>query len=449
MAQKPNPAVAGGLEISYLSPDSLIPASYNPRTWDETAMMQLKESIRRFGVVDPFIVNSAPERQNIVIGGHMRLEAAKELGIKAVPVVYVNIPDIEQEKELNLRLNRNTGEFDWNLLAQFDESFLADVGFSSEELDKVFDIDETPEVFDLSKELEKLNIKNITVQKQDVYQLGEHRLMCGDSTVEADVLKLMNGEQADMCLTDEPYVLDYLHGKSRNGKATEGFGVKKNRRYLETESIPDDFIELWMSNVAKVAKPDFSIIAYEHPKNLRLLWNELEKHWRYRGTIIWKIPNRTQGFAGKYKFFNKFDIAIVGTGGDIKLNEEPESDELLENQYQAALFATAGKPYWEGYEKGKKICPSDVIEFNAADEKSSGQAIIFGVKPIEILIPYIKILTERNDLIIEPFGGSGSTLIAAEKMKRRCYLMEKVPTYAQVIINRWEKLTGRKAEKLQ
>ena len=449
MAQKPNPAVAGGLEISYLSPDSLIPASYNPRTWDETAMMQLKESIRRFGVVDPFIVNSAPERQNIVIGGHMRLEAAKELGIKAVPVVYVNIPDIEQEKELNLRLNRNTGEFDWNLLAQFDESFLADVGFSSEELDKVFDIDETPEVFDLSKELEKLNIKNITVQKQDVYQLGEHRLMCGDSTVEADVLKLMNGEQADMCLTDEPYVLDYLHGKSRNGKATEGFGVKKNRRYLETESIPDDFIELWMSNVAKVAKPDFSIIAYEHPKNLRLLWNELEKHWRYRGTIIWKIPNRTQGFAGKYKFFNKFDIAIVGTGGDIKLNEEPESDELLENQYQAALFATAGKPYWECYEKGKKICPSDVIEFNAADEKSSGQAIIFGVKPIEILIPYIKILTERNDLIIEPFGGSGSTLIAAEKMKRRCYLMEKVPTYAQVIINRWEKLTGRKAEKLQ
>ena len=162
--------------------------------------------------------------------------------------------------------------------------------------------------------------------------------------------------------------------------------------------------------------------------------------------IVWHLPNRVQGFAAKYKFFNKHDIAMVGSSKE-KLNLSPEK-ELLQNEYETALYATAGKPHWEGYEKGKKICPTDFIEYKAADEKSSGQGIIFGTKPIEILIPYIKVLTERGNLIVEPFGGSGSTLIAAEKMNRRCYLMEKSPVYAEVIKHRWERLTGRKAKKI-
>ncbi|MDO8558360.1 MAG: ParB N-terminal domain-containing protein [bacterium] len=438
----------GRLAVKYVPIDSLRPAPYNPRKWDETAAAQLRESITRFGMVDPLIVNAALGRENIIIGGHFRWETAKKMGITEVPVVFVKISDPEKEKELNLRLNRNTGEFDWNLLAEFDESFLAGIGFSSEELDEVFGIDENPEVFDLEKELRKLDIAQIEIRKGAVWQLGDHRLMCGDSTIEADVLKLMNGEKADMCFTDQPYLLDYLHGKKRHGKATTGFGLKRDRRYLETESLPDNFVELWMTNVAKVQKPDFSIIAYEHPKNLRALWNELEKHWKYRGTIFWHLPNRTQGFAAKYKFFNKGDIAIVGTGGNVELNDEPEEDELLQNEYEAALYATSGKPHWESYEKGKKICPTDFIEFKAADEKSSGQGIIFGTKPIEILVPYMKVLTVRGDIVIEPFGGSGSTLIAAEKLKRRCYLMEKSPVYAEVIRKRWEKLTGLKAHKI-
>jgi len=155
-----------------------------------------------------------------------------------------------------------------------------------------------------------------------------------------------------------------------------------------------------------------------------------------------------QGFSAKYKFFNKHDVALVGTKGNVSLNLEPESDELFQSEYENALFATAGKPHWEGYRKRKKYCPTDFIEYKAADEKSSGQGIIFGTKPLEILIPYIKVLTKRNDLIVEPFGGSGSTLIAAEKMKRRCYLIEKSPVYAEVIKKRWEKLTGHTAKKI-
>lgn len=436
------------LTIEYISTSSLRPAEHNPRTWGKEAKQQLKESIKKYGVVDPLLINSAPNRKGIVIGGHFRLEIIKELGIKEVPVVHINIPDIEREKELNIRLNKNTGEFDWQLLSNFDEDFLKDIGFSSEELDEIFGIEDTPEEFNLLKELRKLDITKITVKKGDVYQLGEHRMMCGDSTIETDILKLMDGEKADMCFTDPPYILSYLQGKKRHGKATEGFGLKRDRKYLETDELPPDFTEKWMANIAKVQKPDFSIIVFENPKNLRVIWNELEKHWRYRNTIVWRLPNRVQGFAAKYKFFNKHDIALVGTKGKVTLNLDPEADELFQNEYENALYATSGKPHWEGYEKGKKICPTDFVEFVAADEKSSGQGIIFGTKPLEILIPYIKVLTKREDLIVEPFGGSGSALIAAEKLKRRCCLMEKSPVYCEVIKSRWEKLTREKAKRI-
>lgn len=203
-----------------------------------------------------------------------------------------------------------------------------------------------------------------------------------------------------------------------------------------------------MEQIAKVQKENFSIIVYENPKNLKTIWTALEKYWKYRNTIIWHLPNRMQGFAAKYKFFNKHDFAIVGTQGDVEINDEPEDDALFQNEYETALFATSGRPQWESYEKGKKYCPTDFIEYKASDEKSSGQGIIFGTKPIEILIPYIKVLTKRNDLILEPFGGSGSTLIASVKMGRRCYIMEKSPVYAEVILNRWEKLTGKKRVKI-
>ncbi|HHT9138109.1 MAG TPA: site-specific DNA-methyltransferase [Candidatus Wunengus sp. YC60] len=436
------------IKIEHVSIDTLKPAEYNPRRWDKEAENQLKESIARFGIVDPLLVNSAPERKGVVIGGHFRLSVLKEMGYTEIPVVHISIPDIEKEKELNIRLNRNTGEFDWELLAKFDESFLSDIGFSSLDLDNIFPTEEAPEEFDLEKELRKLQIEKINIKKGDVYDLNGSRLMCGDSTITKDMKKLMGGEKADMCFTDPPYILDYLKGKKRSGKATEGFGLKRDRKYLETDILPDNFTELWMANVAKAQKPDFSIIIFEHPKNLRTIWNALEMHWKYRNTIVWRLPNRVQGFAAKYKFFNKHDIALVGTQGDVALNLEMEADELLQSEYENAIFATSGKPHWEQYEKGKKYCPTDFIDYKAADEKSSGQGIIFGTKPIEILIPYLKVLTKRGDLIIEPFGGSGSTLIAATKMNRRSFVMEKVPTYAEVIKRRWEKLTGLTAQKI-
>lgn len=433
------------LNIVYVPTETLHSPEYNPRFWSKEGTEQLKKSVRKFGMIDPLVVNSAPNRQGIVIGGNFRLKIAKELGISEVPIVQINVPNIEVEKEICLRLNKNTGEFDWDKLADFGENFLADIGFSSEELDEIFEIDETPEEFDLEKELEKLNIQNIAVQKGDVYQLGPHRLMCGDSTVEADILKLMNGEKADFCFTDPPYILDYLNTKYK-GKGS-GFGFRRNRRYLETDVLPPDFTEKWMTNIHKIQKENFHIICFENWKNIRTIWNEMEKRWKVKNMIVWHVPSRTQGFAAKYKFFSKHDIAMVGDSGETQLNLENE-EELLQNEYETALYAINGKPHWEGYSKGKKICPTDFIEFKADDAKHSGQGVVFGCKSIEILIPYIKVLTKRNDLIIEPFGGSGSTMIAAEKMKRRCYVMEKSPVYCEVIKKRWEKLTNLKAKEI-
>ncbi|MCX6810141.1 MAG: DNA methyltransferase [Candidatus Berkelbacteria bacterium] len=435
---------SGGLKIHYLPIGELNPAPYNPRKWSEMDLKNLENSIGKFGMVDPAIINDHPDRKNVVIGGHMRISVAKKMGIKEMPCVFVTIGDIEREAELNITLNKVQGEFDLDLLKAFDENLLTDVGFNSEELDEIFGIENEPENFDLDKELKKLKIDKIIVKKGDVYAIGDSKLMCGDSTIEADMLKLMDGEKADMCLTDPPYILDYLNAK-RHGKPTEGFGSKRNRKYLETDVLPDDFTEKWMANIAKVQKESFSIICYENWKNIRTIWGEMEKYWKVKNMIVWHLNNRCQGFAGKYKFFSKHDIAMVGASPDIdiKYNMEAEKDGL-QNEYETALYAIAGKPTWEGYSKGKKIQPTDFIEYHAADEKSSGQGIIFGTKPIEILIPYIKVLTKRGDLIIEPFCGSGSTGVAAIKMKRRCYLMEKSNIYAEVALNRLEKLTGQK-----
>ena len=435
------------LEIVQVKITDLKPAQYNPRKWSESATKQLTESISKFGLVDAVLVNSAKDRHNIVIGGHFRLKVAKDLGIKEVPVVYIDIPDEAKEKELNIRLNKNLGDWDYELLAEFDESLLADIGFVSEELDEIFDLStEDDEIFDLQKELEKLDIKSIDVQKGDVYQLGDSRLMCGDSTIEADFDKLMDGQQANMCMTDPPYILDYLHAK-RGGKPVTGFGAKRNRRYLETDVLPDNFSELWMTNVAKHANPDFSIICYENWKNIPVIWEAMAEHWKIKNMIVWHLSNRHQGFASKYKFFSKHDIAMVGASGTVEYNHDEEPDGLQE-EFETALYAISGKPQWEGYEGGKKYQPTDFIDYIASDEKSSGQGVIFGTKPIEILIPYIKVLTKRDDLVVEPFCGSGSTLIACTKLKRRCYIMEKSPTYAEVAMKRWENLTGLKRVKL-
>jgi hypothetical protein len=169
------------LAIQQIPIGDLKPSTYNPRTWDEAAMTQLSESIKRFGLIDPLIANSAPKRKNVVIGGHFRLAAAKNLKRAEVPVVYVNIPDIKKEKELNLRLNKNLGSWDAELLKAFDTDLLLEAGFAPDDLNDLFDdmLEVGDDGFDVGKELKKIETPN--TKPGELYQLGTHRLLCAQT----------------------------------------------------------------------------------------------------------------------------------------------------------------------------------------------------------------------------------------------------------------------------
>ena len=196
---------------------------------------------------------------------------------------------------------------------------------------------------------------------------------------------------------------------------------------------------------------------FENWKNSVELWQSLEKYWKVRNQIIWWLPNRCQGFSSKHKFFNKYDVAPLADKGKATNNNEYERElddylkekgQKLLDSYEVILYGQKGKSYWDKKKGTKWATVSDHITAPAETGKSSGQNIIFGTKPLSILVPYIKILSPRNGIVMEPFTGSGSTIIGCEIMKRKCRAIELSPLYAEVIIARWEKFTNLKAIKL-
>lgn len=459
----------------------LKPAEYNPRKWSEEDAKSLEEGIRRFGFVDPLVVNIAEGRENVVIGGHFRLEIAKRIGIEEVPVVYVNIADLAKEKELNLWLNRNVGQWDWELLSGFDEHLLSDIGFDSNELDSIFGLEETDE-FDVNTEKEKLLKEGeIRTEKGQLWELGENRLIIGDSTVRENWIRLFRDERFDFMFTDPPYRLAYSRKRVRKVKTKEGFKIKREREYIDTgetdktgkfkfgsknnrsyegvemkRGVPE--FDEWLS-IAKDFQKErgVNVMIFENWRNLRELWNAIEKYWAVRNLIIWHLPNRTQGFSRPHSFYNKYDIAFLAEHGNGPLNEEVEQevdDYLRKNaqkvldSYDVILYAHDAEDKTREFSKAEKAKwgrLTDHITWTGDTSRASGQGLVFGTKPLQILIPYMKALSPRGGVIAEPFGGSGSTIIASEILKRKCYAIELSPLYAEVILRRWERFTHRKA----
>ena len=178
----------------------LIKAEYNPRKISVVQLQELKDGIEEFGLVSPLVVNENPERKNIIVGGHQRLKIWEELGNKEVDCSIVNL-ELDKERKLNIKLNKNGGTFDDDLLKEFfDYEELIDWGFTAGEL---FDQDEKTE--GLIDDDDIPEVKESRVVRGDIWQLGQHRVMCGDSTSSDDVEKLMNGEKADMVFTDPPF----------------------------------------------------------------------------------------------------------------------------------------------------------------------------------------------------------------------------------------------------
>lgn len=425
--------------------EELKPWEKNPRKFNEKQKKRLKESLEKFNLAEPIVIN----KDGTVIGGHFRLKVLKEMGVKEVDV---RVPDREltekEVEELNLRLNKNLGEWDWDLLSNFDEELLKNVGFEDEELDEIFDL-EADEEFDVEKELEKvLENKERRCKEGDLWQLGEHRLYIGDATKKESWEMMLQGERFDFLFTDPPY--DIVVNRKK-----QGFGARKNRIYLGTlKKFPE--YDKWLSLANEFQNPlGANVMIFENWKNTVKLWQAIEKYWKIRNMIIWWLPNRHQGFSRKYVFFNKYDIAPLA--GEGVLNEEYEEElenylrergQKLLDTYEVILYGQKRESYWDRRKKSKWAKVSDHISWVAETEKSSGQNVIFGTKPIQILVPYIKILSPRGGVVVDCFGGSGSTLIACEIMKRKCRMIEIEPVYGEVIINRWEKFTGREAEKI-
>ena len=430
----------------------LKPCEWNPRSATEKQYQDLDKSLTKFNLADPIIINV----DNKICGGHFRYKILKDKHNGKDLTVDVRVPNRKltdaEMRELNIRLNKNTGEFNYDLLANFDETLLTDAGFESEEIDEIFgliDLDDELKVENLKKE-----VKGI-VKEGDIYQLGEQKIICGNTGDKKVWQKLMRKERWDFMFTDPPYRIEY--GK-RKTKTKEGFGYKRNRKYDGIEKAGGCLeYDQWLS----IAK-DFgnsngnNVMIFEYWKNTPELWAAISKYWKIRNMIIWHTNNRCSGFSMKYGFFNKYDIALLSDNDEIKINEKHEEElnnflqekgEKLLNTYEVILYAKQGKAYWER-KKGKFGYVTDVLTSEVGNASNSSTNLVFGTKPLKILVPYIKVLSPRNGIVIEPYSGSGSTLLACEIMKRKCRAIELSEINTEITILRWEKYTGLKSKKI-
>jgi len=417
------------LKVEQVPIGQLIPADYNPRKWSEGARKGLTDSLDAFGFVQPIVANSAPARKGIIIGGNFKLDIATKKGMKTVPVVWVNIPDIQKEKELNLRLNKNQGEFDNDLLAEFDEELLKQVGWESKEIDKIFDEDDEDD-FDGDKEAEA--IVTPVAKQGDIYQLGRHRLMCGDSANPDDVKKLTGGGMADMVFTDPPYNVNYA-GRGKNTSNT----IKNDD--MDEESFRKMLLA-WFQNYSTHLKQGGALYTCYASRTHREFEDALNgAGFEVRNQIIWVKKVASMGW-GDYRWKHE-PILYCHKKGDTKLNfygdrkqytewtEEMSDDELLKMIKKNITKEEEGdSTVWRLHRENKYDHPTQ--------------------KPIKLVTIAIRNSSKRDDVVLDLFGGSGSTLIASHEVNRTCWTMELDPKYVDVIIKRWEKATGEKAKKI-
>lgn len=392
------------MNIQKIRIEELKPAEYNPRKDlkpEDEEYQKIKKSLIEFGYVAPIIVNL----DMTVIGGHQRLKVLKELGYTEIECNVVDL-DKNKEKALNIALNKITGEWDdtklEELLAELKETDInMDMtGFSFDEVDNMLkDMTGSKEDdFDLEEALKE--IEEPMTKVGEVWKLGKHRLMCGNSTKKEEVMRLMNNQEADMLLTDPPYNVDY------EGKTSAALKIE-NDNMGETEFY--NFLMDAFRNMFESVKHGGSIYVF-HADTEGLNFRNAFKvvGFKLAQCLVW-VKNTF--VMGRQDYQWRHEPILYGW-------KEGAGHYFVDNRKQ-----------------------STVLEF----DKPSRNAEHPTMKPIDLLVYLIKNSSKENDLILDLFGGSGSTLVAAEQIQRTCYMMELDPKYCDVIIRRWENLTGQKA----
>lgn len=373
------------METINIKLEDIIPYKNNAKKHDRTQINNVAESIKQFGMVQPLVL----DKNNEIVIGHCRYEALKKLGEKEAPCVMADDLTEEQIKKLrNLDNKLNESEWDYDLL-KFD---IEDLDFSGFEVDwEIPDLDfeekETEEDdFDIELPVEPKS------KLGDIYQLGNHRLMCGDSIKIEDVEKLMNGNKADMVFTDPPYGYKY---QSNFREKTEKFDVLINDDKIL------DFIP-----IIKNINTGFVFVC-----------------------TAWKVLDKWIPLFKKYYDLSNMIIWDKGGGGLGDLKHTFLTD------YEVILCSNNDREI-----TGKRLGSVWSIVKDSANEY-----IYATQKPVELAATAIKNVTNKNEVVLDVFGGSGSTLIACEQLERKCYMMELDPKYVDVIIERWEQYTGKKA----
>lgn len=376
------------MKVQNIKIEVIKPYEHNTKKHPETQIKNIAESIKQFGFVQPLVL----DKNNEIIIGHGRYFASQILGMEEVPCVFVENLTEEQVRKLRILDNKlNESEWDDDLLRLELEDldfgdFDVDFGLDFEEEEKEIVEDEAPEVDEESEPICKLG---------DIWQLGRHRLMCGDSIKEEDVAKLMNGNKADMVFTDPPYGYEYQSNMRTKSKK---FDVLKN----------DDKTLDFMPRIKGICN-GFVFVC-----------------------TTWKVLDQWLPLFNKYYDLSNMIIWDKGGGGIGDLKHTFSTD------YEIILCSNNGREI-----TGKRIGSVwNIPKDNANDYVHATQ------KPIKLIATAIENTTKINDIILDVFGGSGSTLIACEQLDRTCYMMELDPKYCDVIIKRYENLTGKKAVKL-
>ena len=396
---------------------------YNPRKLSENERRDLEKSIKEFGTVVPIVLNIG-SRANIVIGGEQRLKIYADLGIAEVECM---IPSreltLEEEKELNLRLNKNTGSWSEELLKEFDMDMLLDVGCGDEELQNLFDdVDMAEDDFDLDKVIKETPISK--VKSGEIYELGKHRLLVGDSTDEDQVKKLMQDDLADIVWMDPPYNISWDYGGKYNGSYKDN---KSEEEYSE-------FISKSMETAKKFAKPDSHFFYWSDPNSIGLTQSLYDKHEiKKRRVCLWIKSN--QNCTPKIAWNRLYEPCTYGTVNEPYLNPNFRNANEILNQE-----VTTGNQVLDELQ--------DMIDLWLVKRDNTQSYLHPTQKPVTLNEKPFKRCSAPGHIIFSGFAGSGSDLIACEQLNRVWRGVEKDLVFATIIIDRWEKFTNLKAKKI-
>jgi len=391
------------LEVAYIATTDVIPYANNPRTHSDQQVAQVAASIKEFGFNNPILL----DEHNGIIAGHGRLAAAQKLSMKLVPTITLVGLTEAQRKAYVIADNKLTenGGWDYDLLAvEIERLKELDVdidltGFDPTELDTILE----PEVVEgLTDEDEVPEAPEEPITKQgDVWILGNHRLMCGDSTRIDSVERLMNGRKADMWLTDPPYNVAY------EGKTKEALTIKNDR--MEDAGFRQFLCDSYTAADAVMKSGAVFYIWHADSEGYNFRGAAKDAGWTVRQCLIWKKQAMVMG---RQDYHWKHEPCLYGW-----------------KDGAAHLWATDRKQ-------------TTVLEFDRPNRNAEHPTM----KPVELFEYQMLNNTKGSDAILDSFGGSGTTIIAAEKNGRDGFLMELDPKYCDVIVDRWQSFTGKTAQ---